>query len=97
MDMKFPIGFLPQIKEKSEEEYKNAFTGAPHKSSNPQGNLIGNMAAFNVQQRDNINSALGVGIGQSHHVNVEVKFGGPDGVILDLSETGWAGTSRHPR
>ncbi len=41
MDMKFPIGFLPQIKEKSEEEYKNAFTGAPHKSSNPQGNLIG--------------------------------------------------------
>jgi len=26
MDMKFPIGFLPQVKEKSEEEYKNAFT-----------------------------------------------------------------------
>lgn len=56
-----------------------------------------NMAAFNVQQRDDINSALGVGMGQPRHVNVEVKFGGPDGVIIDLSETGWAGTSRHPR
>jgi len=38
MDMKFPIGFLPQIKEKS-EEYKNAFTGATHKSSNPHGEV----------------------------------------------------------
>jgi hypothetical protein len=28
---------------------------------------------------------------------VEVKYSGPDGVIIDVSETGWAGTSRHPR
>ena len=26
--------------------------------------------------------------------NVEVKFTGPDGVTVDLSETGWAGTSK---
>jgi len=30
------------------------------------------------------------------HVNVEVKFGGPNGVIIDVSETGWASTARHP-
>jgi hypothetical protein len=27
------------------------------------------------------------------HGNVEVKYGGPDGVIIDVSETGWVGTS----
>ena len=25
--------------------------------------------------------------------NVEIKFSGPDGVTVDLSETGWAGGS----
>ena len=27
------------------------------------------------------------------HANVEVKYGGPDGVIIDISQTGWVGTS----
>ena len=43
--------------------------------------------------RDEINRALGVGMGGPHHTNVEVKYGGPDGVIIDISETGWVGTS----
>ncbi len=43
--------------------------------------------------RDEINQALGVGMGEAHHANVEVKYGGPDGVIIDISETGWVGTS----
>lgn len=55
------------------------------------------MTAANAQLRDDINHALGVGIGQPHLINVEVKYGGPDKVIIDVSETGWAGTSRHPR
>jgi len=43
--------------------------------------------------RDDINEALGVGQGRRHGGNVEVKYRGPDGVILDVSETGWVGTS----
>ena len=43
--------------------------------------------------RDEINKALGVGMGGPSHANVEVKYGGPDGVIIDISETGWVGTS----
>ena len=37
--------------------------------------------------------ALGVGHGQNRHGNVEVKYTGPDGVTVDVSETGWVGTS----
>lgn len=42
--------------------------------------------------RDDINQALGVGMPGTRHANVEVKYGGPDGVIVDVSETGWVGT-----
>jgi catechol 2,3-dioxygenase-like lactoylglutathione lyase family enzyme len=47
--------------------------------------------------RDDINDALGLGKGQPAHVNAEVKYSAPDGVIIDISETGWAGTAKHPR
>jgi len=42
-------------------------------------------------RRDDVNQALGVG-GRQPHGNVEVKYGGPDGVMIDVSETGWVGT-----
>ena len=51
------------------------------------------LAAANSQRRDDINKALGVGMDRRGHGNVEVKYGGPDGVIIDVSETGWVGTS----
>ncbi len=51
------------------------------------------LAAIDSKPRDEINQALGVGMGGSHHANVEVKYGGPDGVIIDISQTGWVGTS----
>ena len=44
-------------------------------------------------RRDDVNQALGVG-GRQAHGNVEVKWGGPDGIMIDVSETGWVGTSR---
>ena len=50
------------------------------------------MEAANAQPRDDINQALKSGMGQHSHGNVEVKYGGPDGVIIDVSETGWVGT-----
>ena len=43
--------------------------------------------------RDDVNQALGVGQGRRHGGNVEVKYAGPDGVMVDVSETGWVGTS----
>ena len=45
------------------------------------------------QPRDDVNQALGVGPGRANHGNVEVKYSGPDGVMLDVSQTGWVGTS----
>jgi glyoxylase I family protein len=47
--------------------------------------------------RNDINDALGLARGGPSHINVEVKYSAPDGVIIDVSETGWAGTARHPR
>jgi glyoxylase I family protein len=49
------------------------------------------LRAAGSERRDDINEALGVG-GRQAHGNVEVKYRGPDGVTLDVSETGWIGT-----
>jgi glyoxylase I family protein len=43
--------------------------------------------------RDDVNQALGVGHGRREGGNVEVKYNGPDGVMIDVSETGWVGTT----
>jgi len=51
------------------------------------------LAAAGAQRRDDINEALGVGEHHRRYANVEVKYSGPDGVILDASETGWVGTT----
>lgn len=50
------------------------------------------LAAAGSAPRDDVNEALGVGRGRRHDGNVEVKYSGPDGVMLDVSETGWVGT-----
>jgi len=55
------------------------------------------LAAAEAPIRDDINDALGLGKGLPAKINVEVKYSAPDGVIIDVSETGWAGTARHPR
>lgn len=39
-------------------------------------------------------SAITDANGQARTGNVEVKFTGPDGITVDLSETGWAGASK---
>lgn len=51
------------------------------------------LAAAGVPRRDDINEALGVGHGDRHYTNVEVKYTAPDGVTVDVSESGWVGTS----
>lgn len=49
------------------------------------------LAASGAPLRDDINAALGVG-GAGRYANVEVKYTAPDGVTVDVSETGWVGT-----
>ena len=51
------------------------------------------LSAAGSSPRDDVNQALGVGQGHRPGGNVEVKYSGPDGVMLDVSETGWVGTS----
>jgi catechol 2,3-dioxygenase-like lactoylglutathione lyase family enzyme len=51
------------------------------------------LAAAGAPRRDDINNALGVGQKEYRHANVEVKYTAPDGVTVDVSETGWVGTT----
>ena len=51
------------------------------------------LAAAGSEPRHDINEGLGVSYGRESHGNVEVKYVGPDGVTVDVSETGWVGTS----
>ena len=53
------------------------------------------LVAAGAKPRDDINQALGVGHGPRAGGNVEVKYSGPDGVTVDVSETGWVGTSSY--
>ena len=50
------------------------------------------LAHAGSRRREDVEQALGVG-GRQPHGNVEVKYTGPDGIMLDVSETGWLGTS----
>jgi glyoxylase I family protein len=55
--------------------------------------IAAKLATAGSKPRDDINKALGVGMDRTRHANVEVKYSGPDGVVVDVSETGWVGTS----
>jgi glyoxylase I family protein len=58
--------------------------------------IAARLSAAGSAPRDDVNQALGVGQGRRHGGNVEVKYSGPDGVMVDVSETGWVGTSPLP-
>ena len=46
------------------------------------------LATAGAVRRTDVEQALGVTDGERKH-NVEVKYTGPDGIMLDVSETGW--------
>jgi glyoxylase I family protein len=48
------------------------------------------LTAAGSRRRHDVEQALGVGANTEG--NVEVKWTGPDGVMLDVSKTGWLGT-----
>ena len=53
------------------------------------------LKAVDVHPMDDVNDALHGGMGAPTHGagrNVETKYGGPDGVMIDISQGGWVGT-----
>lgn len=50
------------------------------------------LTAVGSKPRDDVNAALQIGMGHERHSNVEIKYSGPDNVMLDVSETGWVGS-----
>jgi catechol 2,3-dioxygenase-like lactoylglutathione lyase family enzyme len=56
------------------------------------GAIAEKLRAAGSTRRDDVNQALRLGQGRQEHGNVEVKYSGPDGIMLDVSETGWIGT-----
>jgi glyoxylase I family protein len=56
--------------------------------------IAGKLADAGSRPMEDVNRALGVGQGHRPGGNVEVKYSGPDGVMVDVSETGWVGTSK---
>ncbi|PKB83065.1 MAG: hypothetical protein BZY88_03080 [SAR202 cluster bacterium Io17-Chloro-G9] len=75
-------------------EYGTTYSGIHHIGFEVESleEIAEKMMAADSAPRDDINQALGVGMPGASHANVEVKYGGPDGVIIDVSETGWVGT-----
>ena len=56
------------------------------------------LSAVGSEPMHEVNNALGVGHGHAARAsNVEVKYTGPDGVMVDVSHTGWVGTSPLPK
>ena len=55
------------------------------------------LAAAGATPRDDINQAIGLGLGNQPHGNAEFRYSGPDGVSFDVSQVGWVGTERRPR
>jgi catechol 2,3-dioxygenase-like lactoylglutathione lyase family enzyme len=52
------------------------------------------MEAAGISPRDDINKALSMGPSGARGGNHEFKYAAPDGVTVDISEAGWAGTSK---
>jgi len=75
-------------------EYGKTFSGIHHFGFEVESleEIAEKMMAANTAPREDINQALGVGAPGARNANVEVKYGGPDGVIIDVSEAGWVGT-----
>jgi catechol 2,3-dioxygenase-like lactoylglutathione lyase family enzyme len=45
------------------------------------------------EPRDDINKVLHAGMGRDHGGrNVETKYAGPEGIMIDISQSGWVGT-----
>ena len=75
-------------------EYGTGFSGIHHIGFEVESleEIAERLQNAGSNTRDDINQALGVGMGGAANANVEVKYSGPNGEIIDVSQTGWVGT-----
>jgi glyoxylase I family protein len=75
-------------------EFGTGYSGIHHIGFEVEslGEISGKLQEAGSMPRDDINQALKLQMGGPRHSNVEVKYRGPDNVIIDVSETGWVGT-----
>jgi catechol 2,3-dioxygenase-like lactoylglutathione lyase family enzyme len=75
-------------------EFGTGYSGIHHIGFEVEslGEISGRLQDAGSTPRDDINQALKLQMGGPRHANVEVKYRGPDNVIIDVSETGWVGT-----
>ena len=77
------------------QEFGSEYSGIHHigfQVDDP-GATDAKLRAANSLPRDDINSALHAAMGSGHGGrNVELKYSGPDGVMIDISSGGWVGT-----
>ncbi len=80
-------------------EYGKDYSGLHHIGFEVESlaEIAEKLQAAGHTQRDEINAALGIGMDHHRTSNVEVKWQGPDGVIIDVSATGWVGTRGLPQ
>ena len=74
-------------------EYGTGYSGIHHIGFEVESleEMAARLEKAGSSPREEINRALGIGMDGPRHANVEVKYSGPDGVIFDVSETGWVG------
>ena len=75
-------------------EYGKNYSGIHHIGFEVEDleTIFEKMKSVDANPRDDINEALHIGMGPQSDGNVEYKYSGPDGVIIDVSGTGWVGT-----
>ena len=77
------------------EEFGTLYTGIHHIGFqvDDAGTTDVRLQNASCPPRDEINAALNASMGSGHGGrNVEMKYKGPDGVMIDISQSGWVGT-----
>ncbi len=77
------------------EEFGTAYSGIHHIGFQVEdvGSTDAKLRKVDSLPRAEINAALHSGMGTGHGGrNVELKYNGPDGVMIDISQSGWVGT-----
>ena len=77
------------------EEFGTEYSGIHHIGFDVDdlGEADARLRKANSSPRDDINAARNAVMGKGHGGrNVEFKYNGPDGVMIDISQGGWVGT-----
>ena len=77
------------------EEFGTAYSGIHHIGFQVEdvGSTDARLRKADSLPRAEINAALHADMGTGHGGrNVELKYNGPDGVMIDISQSGWVGT-----